>query len=521
LYYSDSTLVTKNSFANAANSGAVYGLYSSYTNNSIFTKNKVNISGSSTAYCMYLNYNNSTTGNSLVANNFVSQSNGTAGVYGLYNYYSNNMNYYHNSVSVTAGSTSAYAFYSSSGSANSLFNNIFSNTGGGYAFYVATPAGIDTSNYNDFYATGTNLAYWTSAHTTLASLKTASGKDQNSYSVNPNFFATNNLHIVNFDLDGKAKPLSAVTDDIDDDVRNITTPDIGADEFVLPDNDAGIVNLLEPVNPTTIGLQNVKVRVKNFGQLALSTVNIHWSVNGVLQTPYPWLCNIAYGGNDTISIGMYNFTAGANNMKFWSEMPNGVPDQLSINDTLNISIITCAGPLSGNYTIGGTNPDFQTINNAIQSLTYCGVNGPVIFNIQAGNYNEQISIPAINGASDTNTITFKSQNNDSSSVIINFNPISATNNYVVRLNGADYIKFKYLTISNPNATLGRVVELTNSASNNEFSNNVIQAALSTTSTTAGIYSYNTIDNKNLFANNLITGGYYGIYLYGVSNKVFH
>ena len=518
LYYSDSTLVTKNSFANAANSGAVYGLYSSYTNNSIFTKNKVNISGSSTAYCMYLNYNNSTTGNSLVANNFVSQSNGTAGVYGLYNYYSNNMNYYHNSVSVTAGSTSAYAFYSSSGSANSLFNNIFSNTGGGYAFYVATPAGIDTSNYNDFYATGTNLAYWTSAHTTLASLKTASGKDQNSYSVNPNFFATNNLHIVNFDLDGKAKPLSVVTDDIDDDVRNTTTPDIGADEFVLPDNDAGIVNLLEPVNPTTIGLQNVKVRVKNFGQLALSTVNIHWSVNGVLQTPYPWLCNIAYGGNDTISIGMYNFTAGANNMKFWSEMPNGVPDQLSINDTLNISIITCAGPLSGNYTIGGTNPDFQTINNAIQSLTYCGVNGPVIFNIQAGNYNEQISIPAINGASDTNTITFKSQNNDSSSVIINFNPISATNNYVVRLNGADYIKFKYLTISNPNATLGRVVELTNSASNNEFSNNVIQAALSTTSTSAGIYSYNTIDNNNLFANNLITGGYYGVYLYGVSTS---
>lgn len=518
LYYNDSALVTKNSIANAANSGAVYGLYSYYTNNSIFTKNKLYINGSSTAYCMYLYYNNSSSGNSLVANNFVTQSNGTAGVYGLYNYYSNNMNYINNSINVTAGSTSAYAFYSTSGSKNNVFNNIFVNTGGGYAYYVATPAGIDSSNYNNLYATGTNLAYWTSAQTSLASLKAASGKDQNSFSVNPNFFSNTNLHIINFTLDGKAKPIASVTDDIDGDIRSTTTPDIGADEFVLPDNDAGVISLIEPVNPVTQGVQNFKAVIKNFGVLNLNSVVVNWTINGVAKPAHYWTGNKALGETDTLIIGTHNFTSGVNNIKIWTTLPNGVNDQLSNNDTLYTSITSCAGPLSGNYTIGGANPDFATINNAIQSLIYCGINGAVTFNIRSGNYNEQIVLPSINGASALNSITFKSQNNDSSSVIISFNPTTTTNNYVVLLDSAKYIRFKHLTISNPNTSIGRVVELKNSASNNEFSNNVIQAALSTTSSSAGVYSYNTIDNKNLFENNVITGGYYGIYLYGVSTS---
>ncbi|MCX6232871.1 MAG: right-handed parallel beta-helix repeat-containing protein [Bacteroidetes bacterium] len=516
--YQDTLTVSGNTVMNASTSATVYGLYSYYNSNSIFTKNKIIATGTGTNYCMYMYYNNSVSGSSLVANNFVSQSIGTA-VYGIYSYYSNNMNYYNNSVNVTGGSSSYYSCYMYYGTGNNVVNNIFSNTGTGYAYYVSVATSINISNYNDFYTNGTTLAYWGAACANLAALKTASTKDNNSLSVNPNFFSVSDLHLVNFDLDGKATPLSSVPDDIDGTLRNTTIPDIGADEFVLPNNDAGAVAVILPTNPTTTGIQPVKVSIKNYGVLNLTSASIRWSVNGVTQPNYAWSNNIASGSLDTVVIGNYNFTAGAANFKVWTSLPNGVADQLNMNDTMYTTIIACSGPLSGNYTIGpGTGSNFQTINNAIQVLTYCGVSAPVTFNIQSGTYNEQLLIPAIPGASAVNTITFKSLTNDSTAVIVNYNPTSSTANYVVKLNAADYIKFKYMSFTNSTAGLGRVVELANGASYNEFSNNIIQTALSTTSTSCPVYSYNTIDEKNIIANNVISGGYYGVYFYGVSTS---
>ncbi|MFZ4401341.1 MAG: T9SS type A sorting domain-containing protein [Bacteroidales bacterium] len=519
LYYNDSVTVSRNTITNASNAGIVYGLYAYYNNNSIFTKNNMNITGSSTAYCMYFSYNNNTTGYSLVANNFVSQSVGTAGVYGIYNYYSNNINYYNNSVNISGGSTAAYSFYSTNGASNNVVNNIFSNTGGGYAYYIATPVGINTSNYNDFYGTGINLAYWTSAHTTLASLKTASGKDQNSLSVNPNFFSPSNLHMINFNIDGKGTPLTAVPDDIDGDTRNTTIPDMGADEFVLPNNDAGISALAQPTNPVTAGTQTVNVVIKNYGVYNITSAIINWSVNGILQTSFPWTGNLISAATATVNLGSYNFTGNYADMRFWTSMPNGTADQLNMNDTLSTTITICTGPLSGNYTIGGSSANFLTINQAVQSLIYCGVNAAVTFNINPGTYNEQIRIPAITGASLINTITFKSASNDSSSVVISYNVASVSNNYILKLDAAKYIKFKYLSlVNNTQLNFGNVVELANAASNNELSNNVIQTVISTVNTTAGIYSNNAAkDERNVFSNNLITGGYYGIYLSGIAS----
>jgi hypothetical protein len=72
--------------------------------------------------------------------------------------------------------------------------------------------------------------------------------------------------------------------------------------------------------------------------------------------------------------------------------------------------------MNGNFTVGGTNPDFETISEAIDSLG-SGVNGNVVFNIRPGNYpGFNINSFPISGATDT--ITFQSENLDSSSVVI-------------------------------------------------------------------------------------------------------
>lgn len=47
--------------------------------------------------------------------------------------------------------------------------------------------------------------------------------------------------------------------------------------------------------------------------------------------------------------------------------------------------------LSGIYSIG-TGGDFATITSAVTALNINGVNGPVIFNIKTGSYNEAVTI---------------------------------------------------------------------------------------------------------------------------------
>ena len=73
-----------------------------------------------------------------------------------------------------------------------------------------------------------------------------------------------------------------------------------------------------------------------------------------------------------------------------------------------------AQPLSGNYTIGGSNPDFATISDAVNALLTDGVAGPVNLNIRPGTYEENGGTDRtlyidqqISGASQANPVTFQ------------------------------------------------------------------------------------------------------------------
>ncbi|MFZ4413952.1 MAG: T9SS type A sorting domain-containing protein [Bacteroidales bacterium] len=401
------------------------------------------------------------------------------------------------------------------------------------------------SNNNLFYAgipSSKNLIFYdgTNSDQLITSYQTrVSPRESVSVTEMPPFintaFLPYNLHLdfnINTQAESGGQKITSptITTDFDGDIRwggttyagSGTSTDIGADEieFIMPPNDAGMTLITEPLNPTNAGIQNVKAKLKNFGANMLTYVNIQWSVNGVLQTTVPWTGNLVSGDTITSLLGYYNFVGGSSIIiKAWTNLPNGLVDGYINNDTTKREVIVCSGPLSGIYTIGGNTANYSTINLALQSLNYCGVNGSVTFNINQGTYNEQLVIDTIFGTSAVNTITFKSANNDSNSVVISSSPSSSTANYVIRLNGADYIRFKHLTIVNTSQNgMGRVIELINKANFNEFSNNVIQTAPSTVSTSSVIYSYNTIDDHNLISNNLITGGYCGIYLYGISSS---
>ena len=73
-----------------------------------------------------------------------------------------------------------------------------------------------------------------------------------------------------------------------------------------------------------------------------------------------------------------------------------------------------AQPMSGNYTVGGSSPDFATLQGAANSLKLHGVSGRVFFNIRPGTYFRESSPgpvlvidTAIAGLSSTNMVTFQ------------------------------------------------------------------------------------------------------------------
>ena len=98
---------------------------------------------------------------------------------------------------------------------------------------------------------------------------------------------------------------------------------------------------------------------------------------------------------------------------------------------------------------------------------------------------------------------------DSTSVIIAF-----SGSYVVYLNGADGVTFRYLTIKNTATFDFQAVHFENGATNNMLFHNVLQASASTYTSSyySVVYSYYSGDHDNSFIGNRILNGGTGIYL---------
>ncbi|MCF8296605.1 MAG: T9SS type A sorting domain-containing protein [Saprospiraceae bacterium] len=180
---------------------------------------------------------------------------------------------------------------------------------------------------------------------------------------------------------------------------------------------------------------------------------------------------------------------------------NNINAQLS-----GIKTINPAGSGGNNYT---------SFNAALTALETFGINGPIVFNITSGTYYEQLTINEIPGASATNSITFQSTSGDSSLVLLAFVAIDSNQNWTVKLDSADYITFKQITISALGTAYARVIDISNGANNNQFINNRIISKQTTSNSAnfACVYGNDTSlvsDNNNIFLGNLIQYGAYGI-----------
>ncbi|MBK7432162.1 MAG: hypothetical protein IPI62_14925 [Bacteroidetes bacterium] len=196
---------------------------------------------------------------STVSNNMIAISNGTytngVNIFGIYDEINNGLVtntkfYLHNSISIS-GNSSVYsqsaAFWQNATFAKlSLRNNILHNTrssGSGFHYAIVHESGnanawnATSSNYNDLYSIDVNTvgALPLATSLTFAGWKTATGGDNNSKNVPVSFINNStDLHLNsanNCDLESTGTPVAGITTDFDGHTRNVSTPDIGADEF--------------------------------------------------------------------------------------------------------------------------------------------------------------------------------------------------------------------------------------------------------------------------------------------------
>lgn len=209
---------------------------------------------------------------------------------------------------------------------------------GGQAYIVPNASAVTSSDYNNLLVKGGQFAFMGAQYNTLTDLRVGSGKESNSKNLNPFFKSSTDLHIFNPLLKGSGVAVTGISKDFDGETRNSSNPDIGADEFKLMDEDAGIVDMTAPTIANCAGVNSITVVIKNYGDKTLTSADINWTVQNNLQTSYQWTGSLNTNELDTVTIGTYNFVGNLNpRFSFWTTSPNGVTDPIIFNDSLTLN----------------------------------------------------------------------------------------------------------------------------------------------------------------------------------------
>ncbi len=550
-YAQNGIIATRNRITGSGNGINTFAcpLYFVFCDNGInVTKNQC--SNQLGGYGIFLSQNNGTLSNrNVIANNMFQLGAITYTTYGIYDAGNNYTDIAHNSVHNTSGDASyvscaVYLNYNNTLTSSNLrmVNNVFSAPNGAMASWIPSTGSLSTSsilaNNNVYFSTSTypyrivNTIYQALPNYVTAMAVFVPGLDSLSIWTNPSFLSTTNLRSINPQLDSIGMPIATVVDDIDGVSRSTVAPDAGVNEFAKPNDDAGVIAILQPSQPTIAGLTNVRVVVRNFGVSTITSLNVHYTGGGAPVTR-AITTSILPGATDTVlfdstsgpssSDQRFNFTGASINFKAYTSQPNAVVDLQNLNDTTFISI---CGALVGTYTInpaGSGTSNFLSIGDAINRLTCGGVAGNVIFNIASGTYTGQFDLTPIAGTNDTSRVIFRSQTGNPANVIITSSTATAGDNFTVRLRGVSFASFLNVTIRNTNPTNGRVFSInkwtpTNTNTNNLIIRNCILEGITTTSTSdllAIIYGPNGDNATNIrIVNNQIRQGSYGVWMGG-------
>ena len=281
-------------------------------------------------------------------------------------------------------------------------------------------------------------------------------------------------------------------------------------------------NTVGSVNIYATGTSDSFAPINLFGKATAGQTAIEGSYKVTLPgTYYFWLTA------DVVSSAAENAVA---TVSLASVTGNGTETPLA--ETVSASTTVAAGK-SGTYTVGA-GADFGTIQAAVNSLKD-GIDGPVVINIKRGIYNENVSVPEIPGASETNTVTMQSESGDWHDVKIyydNYNEPAYSDDKMsaefgtFTIAGADWFTLRGVEITTTDLKFPGVIHIKNQSRHVTIDGCYVHAAM-TEDYSQDINLIYTYAKNEAYKNNdyltvrncLLEGGYIGVRMGGTGHVV--
>ena len=492
-----------------------YGTYCYYLDSSLIDANRfITHDHANYQYSLRTYYTDSTT---WITNNEIIMENNNTTSYGLYTYYSYDTKIINNSV-LQYGNATSYGMYVYTGSTTysaEIKNNIVACLGNGtcYPLYATSTTAASTYDFDyNCWWSPTNVGYVGSAFTTLAALQNALPSAKHDIFQRPVFRDTTKSLALRLATGMDCPKIAGVDHDLKGEVRVALTTRGAYAMKPVPCNGTLISFLNVPSKTDAGDTIRPSVVLSNSGTDTITEATIRVELNGVATgRDIQWKGKIGLGQSDNISLGTFILKGGDNVFTAYIVKLGNMKDTINDDDTVSVSTHTCVQSFAGNYTVGGTSPDFKDIEEAILALTSCGVTGPVTLKIRSGQYDAISIYGKVLGASKNNTITLMADSN--AKVVINGGAGTS-----LSLQHSGHWHFRNITFGNTKD--GKVgVELQGQVEDVSFRHCNIYASTTTTSTDYRAVSYPNSSGANFypvdveFVDNNIQGGYYNMYLY--------
>ena len=368
-------------------------------------------------------------------------------------------------------------------------------------------------DYNNMYApqyvgyAGVNRATITEWQQTVTT-------DVHSVSLRPSFIdSTSHLQLLNYT--GLGCPKNALVDiDIESHIRAGVLTSIGCYHGLSPFTiNATLMSISGNSEGMVLGISDsIKVELANSGSTTLTKATLKWTWNNQPQPNVVWTGSLSEEGKVIVPLGVITHgTAGYYTIKVWIDNLDQLTDNYFTDDTVFTTGYVCATPLSGIYSMGtALGADFTSFNDFKDRLSLCGANGNITLEVLSGTYNESINLRDISQILGNHNLTITSATGDASDVLFVTKGTGITlnnsNNITIRAISVDAISGMYsIHFSGPCTNIViRDCRLFNSPTTNNMNN-------------SGYVIYKptgTGGNNISIVNNLIDGGYYGVFFYG-------
>jgi hypothetical protein len=278
------------------------------------------------------------------------------------------------------------------------------------------------------------------------------------------------------------------------------------------DYSAGLTSIDNPVRETFAAGSNtpIVVTIHNKGVNDLDSVILHWKVNSgntfkkvvkkELLSDYKMQDTLGYfmssmGGFDTVTV--------------WLDSQNGLlTDAITYDDTLSTVLYTCDQPIMGWKTVG-SGKDFPSIDALFLAFKDCG-GGDLIIALNDDVY-PALDLSNLSQIMGSHHLTITSISGNAQDVI--FRPASGEG---IIFNTTNNVSLKAITVDA--ATSGTYAIRFMGPANNILIRDCRLLADTVSTATGKNVIHKGSDTRLIhnvsFINNLIDGGYYGVYLYG-------